>query len=185
MEVSYSPQKIRTYSSSLPRALQSLRNIIIAILEDMIGFTQHVNPALRVYRLLKHSGLEIAPSEFSNTIKNRELSWSIQNGGYKSYFSEWTKLRIWLARNKFQNTCNRKAKGDYTDHIWRARRKIIPCCLAQKSLEEGPVKFFSENFENSCMVFGKNPMKCKDKPRIVLYGTYLMVGTAKKHYTGT
>ena len=42
----------------MEREIQTLKNLIIASLEDKIGFTESLNQTLRVLRFMKHTGFK-------------------------------------------------------------------------------------------------------------------------------
>ena len=53
-------------------AIETLKNLNIAILEDNVGFTESINRALRVMRYTIHTGLKVSPFELHHGKKNRE-----------------------------------------------------------------------------------------------------------------
>ena len=75
------------------RALQTLKNLIIANMEDGIGITESINRALRVMRFAIHTGLKITPFEIHYGRKPRiELSNIVKDG--KTYLYNWSEMPI-------------------------------------------------------------------------------------------
>ena len=72
----------------MERAIQTLKNLIIANLKDGISLTESVNRALRVMRFTIHTGLKLIPFELHHGRKPRTKLTNIVKGG-KSYLSNW------------------------------------------------------------------------------------------------
>ena len=53
----YSPPRLHTRTAAVERAIQILKNLIIANLEDEIGFTENINQALKVVRFTNYTEL--------------------------------------------------------------------------------------------------------------------------------
>ena len=62
---------MHTGNGAVERAIQTLKNLIIANLEDGMGITESVNKALRVMRFTIHTGLKITPFELHHGRKPR------------------------------------------------------------------------------------------------------------------
>ena len=62
---------MHTVNGAVGRAIQTLKNLIIANLEDGIGITESVNRASRVMRFTIHTGLKITPFELHHGRKPR------------------------------------------------------------------------------------------------------------------
>ena len=56
IEKEYSPSLLFTGTGTVERAIQTLKNLLIANLENKIGFTESINLALRVMRFTIHTG---------------------------------------------------------------------------------------------------------------------------------
>ena len=63
IEIGYSTPRVHTSNGAVERAIQTLRNLIIASLDDGISLTEGVNRALRVMRLTIQCGLKLTPFE--------------------------------------------------------------------------------------------------------------------------
>ena len=63
IDAEYSPPRLHTGMVAVERATQKLKILIIAILEDNIGFTGSINRALRVMRFTILTGLKLSPLE--------------------------------------------------------------------------------------------------------------------------
>ena len=114
---------MHTGNGTVERAIQTLKNIIIANMEDNISLTENVNRALHVMRFTLHTGLKLTPFELHHGRKPRtELTNTVKDG--KSYLSDWSELSV-SASNKpkipIYVGCN--ADGDITNHIVMARTK--------------------------------------------------------------
>ena len=75
IEIKFSPPRLHTGTGAVERAIQTLKNLIVANLEDKIGLTGSINRALRVMRFSIHAGLNVSPFELHHGRKPRtELS---------------------------------------------------------------------------------------------------------------
>ena len=63
IEKEYSPPKLHTDTGAVGRVIKTLKNLIVANLEDMIVLTESRNQALRVKRFTIHVGSEVSPFE--------------------------------------------------------------------------------------------------------------------------
>ena len=83
---------MHTDTVAAERAIQTLKNLIIANLEDDMCLTECVNRALNVLRFTIHTGLKTTPRfELHHGRKPRtELTNIIKEG--KSFLSNWSEL---------------------------------------------------------------------------------------------
>ena len=81
IEIEYSTPRLRTGTGAVERAIQTLKNPIIANLEDETCLTECVIKALNVMRFTIHTGLKITPFELHHGWKPRtELTNIIKDG---------------------------------------------------------------------------------------------------------
>ena len=84
---------MHTGTGAVERAIQTLKNSIIANLEDNICLTECVNRALNVMRFTIHTGLKTTPFELHHGRKPRtELTNIIKDG--KSFLSNWREIPV-------------------------------------------------------------------------------------------
>ena len=108
---------MHTGNGVVERAKQTIKNLIIANMEDRLCLTESVNRALRVMRFTIHTGLKITPFESHHGKKLRtELTNIVKDG--KTYLSNWSEMTI-LAPDKPQIPIyvGRDAEGEITNHI--------------------------------------------------------------------
>ena len=133
IEIEYCTPRIHTGNGTVERAIQTLKNLLIANMEDNTSLTKSVNRALHVMRFTIHTGLKLTPFELHHGRKPRtELTNIVRDG--KSYLSDWSELSV-SASNKPKTPCyvGRDADGDITNHIVMARTKT-----EEKHLADGP-----------------------------------------------
>ena len=58
IEVQYCPPRMHTGNGTVERAIQTMKNLILANMEDGNNLTESVNRALRVMRFTIHTGLK-------------------------------------------------------------------------------------------------------------------------------
>ena len=153
IEIEYcTPPRAHTGSGVVKRAMQTLKNIIIANLEDGISLTESVNRASHVMRFTIHTGLKLTPFELHHGRKPRtELTNIVKDG--KAYLSNWLELSVSAPnRPKIPIYVGRVADGDITNHIIRARTKTEEKHLAKglkspkkKNLVRYPLYFIEKN----------------------------------------
>ena len=98
IEIEYCTPRIHTGNGTVERAIQTLKNLIIANMEDNTSLTESVNRALHVMRFTIHTGLKLIPFELHHGRKPRtELTNFVKDG--KSYLSDWSELSV-SASNK-------------------------------------------------------------------------------------
>ena len=114
---------MHTGYGAVERAIQTLKNLIVANLEDGIGITESVNRALRVMRFTIHTGLKITPFELHHGRKPRpELTNIVIDG--KTYLSNWSEMPISApTRPKIPIYVGRDADGEITNHMVMAKTK--------------------------------------------------------------
>ena len=71
IEIEYCTQRIRTGTGEVERAIQTMKNLIVAKLEDNLCLTECVNRALKEMQFTIHIGLKLRPFEFI-TVGRRE-----------------------------------------------------------------------------------------------------------------
>ena len=122
-EIEYCTPRIHTGNGTVDRAIQTLKNLVIANMEDGKILTESVNRALRVMRFTVHTGLKKTPFELHHGRKPRtELTTIIEDG--KTYLSDWSELSISApTRPKVLIYAGRDADGEITDNIVMARTK--------------------------------------------------------------
>ena len=123
IEIEYCTPRIHTGNGTVERALQTLKKLIIANMEDNTSLTESVNRALHVMRFTIHTGLKLTPFELHHGRKPRtELTNIVKDG--KSYLSDWSELSVSASNKpKIPIYVGRDADGDITNHIVMARTK--------------------------------------------------------------
>ena len=93
------------------RAMQTIKKVKIANMEDGLCLTESVNRALREKRFTIHTGLKITPFELHHERKPRtELTNIVKDG--KTYLSNWSEII-------FQLRTDRKSQS-----MWAVMRKV-------------------------------------------------------------
>ena len=93
IEIEYSTPRVHTGTGAVERAIQTLKNLIIANLEDNTCLTECVNRALNVMRFTIHTGLKTTPFELHHGPKPRtELTNIIKDG--RSFLSNWREIPV-------------------------------------------------------------------------------------------
>ena len=144
---------MHTGNGTVERAIQTMKNLIIANMEDGNNLTESVNRALRVMRFTIHTGLKKTPFELHHGRKPRtELTNIIKDG--KSFLSDWSELSISAPnRPKIPINVGRDADGEITNHMKMARTKTEERQLAaetkspkekKRSSVRYPFKFFKK-----------------------------------------
>ena len=131
---------MHTGNGVVERSLQTLKNLIIANLEDGKNLTESINRALRVMRFTIHTGQNITPFELHHGRKPRsELKNIIKDG--KTFLSNWSEMIISApSRPKIPIYVGRDADGEITNHIIMARNKT-----EERQLNEGPKSLKKKN----------------------------------------
>ena len=133
IELEYCTPGVHTGNGAVERAIQTLKNLIIANLEDGISLTESVNQTLRVMRFTIHIGLKLTSFELHHGRKPRtELTNVVEDA--KSYLSNWSELSVSAPnRPKIPIYVGRDADGDITNHIIMAKTNT-----EEKHLADGP-----------------------------------------------
>ena len=71
IEIEYCTPQMHTGNEVVERAIQTIKNLIIANMEDGLCLTESVNRALRVMRFTIHTGLKRTPFELHHGRKPR------------------------------------------------------------------------------------------------------------------
>ena len=142
---------MHTGTGVVQRAIQILKNLIIANLEDNICLTECVNRALNVMRFTIHTGLKTTPFELHHGRKPRtELTNIIKDG--RSFLSNWREIPV-LANNrsKIPIYVDRNGDGEVSNHIVMARTKSEEKAQTENtpkkknSVGKYPFQFFGKN----------------------------------------
>ena len=123
IQVEYCTPRMHTGNGVVERAIQTIKNLIIANMEDGLCLTESVNRALRVMRFTIHTGLKITPFELHHGKKPRtELTNIVKDG--KTYLSNWSEMIISAPdRPKIPFYVGRDAEGEITNHIVMAKQR--------------------------------------------------------------
>ena len=112
---------MHTGNGVVERAIQTIKNLIIANMEDGLCLTESVNRALLVMRFTIHTGLKITPFELHHGRKPRtELTNIVKDG--KTYLSNWSE-KTFSAPDRAKIYVVRDAEGEITNHIVMAKTK--------------------------------------------------------------
>ena len=114
---------MHTGNGTVERAIQTMKNLVLANMEDGNNLTESVNRALKVMRFTIHTGLKKTPFELHHGRKPRtELTNIIKDG--KSFLSNWSELSVSAPnRPKIPIYVGRDADGEITNHMVMARTK--------------------------------------------------------------
>ena len=142
---------MRTGTGTVERAIQTLKNLIIANLDDNICLTECVNIALNVMQFTIHTGLKTTPFELHHGRKPRtELTNIIKDG--RSFLSNQREMSV-LANNrpKIPIYVARNGDGENSNYIVMARTKSEEKAQTEKSPKKKisvgkyPFQFFEKN----------------------------------------
>ena len=158
IEIQYCPPRMHTGNGTVERAIQTMKNLKLANMEDGNNLTERVNRALRVMRFTIHTGLKKTPFELHHGRKPRtELTNIIKDGS--SFLSDWSELSISAPnRPKIPIYVGRDADGEITNHMVMARTKTEERQLAaetkspkkMRSAVRYPFKFFEKRHDRKC-----------------------------------
>ena len=99
------------------RAIQTLKNLKVANMEDNFCLTECVNRALHVMRFTIHTGQEITPFELHHGRKSRTELTNVMKTG-KSFLSNFSKMSILAnSRPKIPIYVTRKEDGEVSNHM--------------------------------------------------------------------
>ena len=148
IEIEYCTPRIHTGTGAVERAIQTMKNLIVANLEDNLCLTECVNRALKVMRFTIHTGLKLTPFELQHGRKPRtELTNLVKDG--KSFLSDWTELSV---------SAERKPKipiyvsKDVTNYLVMAKTKAEEKAVDKQpkkknSVSEYPFKFVEKKLQ--------------------------------------
>ena len=156
IEIEYSTPRIHTGTGAVERAIQTMKNSIVAVLEDNLCLTECVNRALKVMRFTIHTGLKLTPFELHHGRKPRsELTNLVKDG--KSFLSDWTELSVSAERKpKIPIYVSRDEEGDVTNYLvmgkTKAEEKAVDKQPKKKhSVSECPFKFVEKNYNRKSL----------------------------------
>ena len=87
IEIEYSPPGVHSGTGAVERAIKTLKNLIIAILEAEIGFTKSISQALRINRFTIHTGIKVSSLHKHHGKKPRtELADIVKD--FRNFFSD-------------------------------------------------------------------------------------------------
>ena len=99
LEIKFSPTRLHTGTEAVECAIQTLRILFIANLDDEIGLKENVIQALTVVRFTTHTGLKMSPFELHHGGEPRtELTNIVKDN--KSYISDQASLNVVLVPSK-------------------------------------------------------------------------------------
>ena len=133
IEIEYSTPRLHTGTGAVERAIQTLKNLIIANLEDKTCLTECVNKALNVMRFSIHTGFKITPFELHlGRMPPTELTNIIKDG--KTFLSKWSELTVSANnRPKIPIYVTRNGEGEVSNHLIMARTKTEEKAMTEKS----------------------------------------------------
>ena len=133
IEIEYSTTRLHTVTGTVERAIQTLKNLIIANTEDYLCLTECVNRALHVMRFTIHTGQKITPFEIHHGRTPRTELTNLMKTG-KSFLSNWSEMSISAnSRPKIPIYVTRNGDGEVSNHIVMARTKAEEKAQAEKS----------------------------------------------------
>ena len=91
VEIEYCTPRMHTGNGVVERSIQTMKNLILANLEDGKNLTESINRALRVMRFTTHTGLKVTPFELHHGRKPRTESTNIIKDG-KTFLSNWSEM---------------------------------------------------------------------------------------------
>ena len=144
IEIEICTPGMHTKNGAVERAIQTLKKVIIANLEDGIGLTESVNRALRVMRFIIHTEPKLTPFELHHGRKPGTVLTNIVKDG-KTYLSNLSEMPISApSRPKIPIYVGRYTEGDITSHMVMAKTKSEEKHLVegQKSQNNKPKVYF-------------------------------------------
>ena len=149
IEIEYCTPRLHTGTGAVERAIQTIKNLILANLEDNLCLTECVNRALKVMRFTIHTGLKLTQFELHHGRKPRpELTNLIKDG--KSFLSDWTELSVSAEKKpKIPIYVSRSEEGDVTNYLVMAKtkteEKAVDKPKKKNSVSEYPFNFVEMN----------------------------------------
>ena len=124
---------MHTGNGTVERAIQTMKNLVLANMEDGNNLIESVNRALKVMRFKLHTELKKIPFKLHHGRKPKtELPNIIKDG--KSFLSNWSELSVSAPkRPKIPIYVGRDADGEITYHMVMARTKTEERQLASES----------------------------------------------------
>ena len=158
---------MHTGNVTVERAIQAMKNLVLANMEDGKSLTESVNRALKVMRFTIHTGQKKTPFELHHCRKPRtELTNILKDE--KSFLSNWSELSVSSPnRPNISIYVGRDADGEITNHMVMAWTKAEERQLASesKSLKKrNPVRYpfkFLEKRHNRKSLEGRFQSKYK------------------------
>ena len=158
IEIVCGPPVLKTGTVAVERATQTLKNLIFANIEDKIGLTKIVNPALKVMRFPRHTGLRAIPLNLHdgkktgnriNKNKQRQKQLPIKLDNLERFSTTETDIDICGSKR------NKRSDRPY---VYGQGEKAL-CCSSHKSPNRRPVKPVSGNFKYPYNFFEKRNQK--------------------------
>ena len=133
IEIQDCPPRNHTGNGTIARAIQTIKMLLLANIEDGNNLTESVYRPLKVMRFTIHTGLKKTPFELHHSSKPRTELTNIINDE-KSSLSDWSELSI-LAPNmpKIPIYVGKDAEGEITNHMVMARTKTEERQLASET----------------------------------------------------
>ena len=156
IEIEYCTPRIHTGTAAVERAIQTMKNLILANLEDNLCLTECVNRAIKVMRFTIHTGLKLTPFELHHGRKPRtELPNLVKDG--KSFLSDWTKSSVSAERKpKIPIYVSRDKEGHVTNYLVMAKIKAEGKAVDKQpkkknSVSEYPFKIVEKNYNRKSL----------------------------------
>ena len=141
---------MHTGTGAVKRAIQTLKILITANLDDNACLTECVNRALNVICFTIHTGLKITPFELHHGRKQRTKLTNVIKDG-KFFTSTWSQLAVSANnRPKIPSYVTRNGEGEVSNHSIMARTKTEENAMTEKSPEKKnsvgryPFQFFEK-----------------------------------------
>ena len=142
IEIRKSPPRLHTGKRALKRAIPTLKNLIIAKLEDKICFTESVTRVLGNNAIYHTHWTQSEPiwltlghkkpgTELRSIVLKRITLYSWTDK--KSYRSDLKKLNVSVPPKQILIYVAHNEKREVTDHNVMASKRKILCCSSQKS----------------------------------------------------
>ena len=156
IEIEYCTPRMHTGTGAVERAVQTIKNLILANLEDNLCLTECVNRALKVMRFTIHTGLKLTPFELHHGRKPQiELTNLAKDG--KSVLSDWTELSVLAEKKqKISIYVSRNEEGDVTNYLVLVKTKAEEQAVDKQpkkknSVSEFPFKFEEKNYNRKSL----------------------------------
>ena len=152
---------MHTGNATVERAIQTMKNLVLANMEDGNNLTEKMNRALKVMRFTIHPGLKKTPFQLHHGRKPRtELTNIIKDE--KSFLSDWSELSV-SAPNRLNIPIyvGRDADGEIINHMVMAGTKTEKRQLASDSnspKKRNPIRYpfnFVEKRQNRKSLEGR------------------------------